>query len=199
MKTKNFLLKISIFILIISITGNIYLFYLLQMRPSETISVIYTDGGEISQSSKESYYIQKLYELFTKEELVQIAQKQWECKISINGKELSSNNVYLKTRDIHVVIAELAKPDSPLPEEILKLGTIDALQPQLELTDFIEVYSPVPYTISRKEMELGIKYSYDFKDVPLETMITFQLGPLIKEKFINKEKLTTERFCIVNR
>ena len=126
-------------------------------------------------------------------------QRQWQYIINANGTEIKSSKMYVKPGNIRIMVAEVLKEESILAEEILKLGSLDKAIEHTTLEDLVEVYSTVPYKVKREETDEGIKYYYDFTDVPSETLIVLKLSPLITERLGYKDKIKEDQITLVTK
>ncbi|MGL4736762.1 MAG: hypothetical protein ACRCW2_04825 [Cellulosilyticaceae bacterium] len=162
--------------------------------------------GEISfteeslQQYVQSYYSKQLQKILTPEELNFITQRQWEYILSVNGQEFSGNTIYLEgAQNVRIMIAEVAKGESLLPEDLLIQGRMWQSDETIEMTDYITIYAPISYEITTEQQGKSIKYYYEFKDVPPGTIITVQMGHLLKEKLRTKERIQGNRVEVIVR
>ena len=208
-KTYKNLLKLSTIILMMSALLNLWL----------TRQVIIQKYGQESKAQEKTEEIERLIEAnietitnqlneaynktikesFTQEELENAMQRQWQYIINANGTEIKSSKMYVKPGNIRIMVAEVLKEESILAEEILKLGSLDKAIEHTTLEDLVEVYSTVPYKVKREETDEGIKYYYDFTDVPSETLIVLKLSPLIAERLGYKDKIKEDQITLVTK
>ena len=208
-KTYKNLLKLSTIILMMSALLNLWL----------TRQVIIQKYGQESKAQEKTEEIERLIEAnietitnqlneaynktikesFTQEELENAMQRQWQYIINANGTEIKSSKMYVKPGNIRIMVAEVLKEESILAEEILKLGSLDKAIEHTTLEDLVEVYSTVPYKVKREETDEGIKYYYDFTDVPSETLIVLKLSPLIIERLGYKDKIKEDQITLVTK
>nr|WP_302596113.1 hypothetical protein [uncultured Cellulosilyticum sp.] len=208
-KTYKNLLKLSTIILMMSALLNLWL----------TRQVIIQKYGQESKAQEKTEEIERLIEAnietitnqlneaynktikesFTQEELENAMQRQWQYIINANGTEIKSSKMYVKPGNIRIMVAEVLKEESILAEEILKLGSLDKAIEHTTLEDLVEVYSTVPYKVKREETDEGIKYYYDFTDVPSETLIVLKLSPLITERLGYKDKIKEDQITLVTK
>ena len=208
-KTYKNLLKLSTIILMMSALLNLWL-------TSQVITQKYVQESKAQEKTEEierlieanietitnqlnEAYNKTIKESFTQEELENAMQRQWQYIINANGTEIKSSKMYVKPGNIRIMVAEVLKEESILAEEILKLGSLDKAIEHTTLEDLVEVYSTVPYKVKREETDEGIKYYYDFTDVPSETLIVLKLSPLITERLGYKDKIKEDQITLVTK
>ncbi|MEG0578971.1 MAG: hypothetical protein RR490_03540, partial [Niameybacter sp.] len=73
-----------------------------------------------------------------------MTQRQWEYVLSANGKEFTSNTLYMDgAQNVRIMIAEVAKSAKILPPDLLKQGSVWQSDEEIELTDYIKIYAPI--------------------------------------------------------
>lgn len=208
-RTYRNLLKISTLILIVSVTLNIGFVRKLLSAKEEAQYKAQEEVNEMERGFEKrqaklkqeisASYNKAIKEAFTREELAQAMQRQWQYIMSVNGDEIKSSNQYIKAGNVRIMVAEVLKGESPLSQEILQLGCLDESIGNMNLEDLIEVYSTVPYTLKREEAEEGIKYYYEFTEVPKETFIILKLSPLITEKLAYKAQIKEDQITLITK
>lgn len=186
-------------VLIISLLGNILQFsYLVYDKKQQIPSGISNQSVDKQEPIfSEEVYEQKLRTLLDEEELVQLAANAWECIISVNGQEFKGNTQYITSDSMTILLAEILRDESLLPSSIADLGALE--QGERVLTDYIHVFSEVPYEVERIEGIRGVKYNLKFENIPDGTMITLQLSELLKSRMHYNDKVTEDRLTIVKR
>ncbi len=209
MKTYRNLSKASTVILMLSVLLNIGLARQILTQKYEARRQMKEVALEAEKRIEENNanltsQLTKTYELmiketFTKEELANAMQRQWQYMISVNGEEIKTNKKYIPQGNVRVMIAEVLKDESILSHEILKLGSLDELIEHMTLEDLVEVYSTVPYKLKREETEVGIKYYYEFIEVPAETLIVLEFNPLLTERLEYKNTIKENKITLITK
>lgn len=169
-----------------------------QEKADETERLIEENTQMITKELTDAYN-KTIQESFTKEEMENAMQRQWQYIISANGTEVKSSKLYVKPGNIRVMVAEVLKDENILSEELLKLGSLDKAIDHTTLEDLVEVYSTIPYKVKREETDEGIKYYYDFTNVPTETLIVLKLSPLIIERLGYKEQIKENQIALITK
>lgn len=208
-KTYKNLLKISTIVLMSSALLNIGLTreIIIQKNAEETKAQVKAEDTErlieentqtITKALTQAYN-EAIKKSFTKEELENAMQRQWQYIMSADGLEIKSSQMYIKPGNIRVMVAEVLKDESVFEEDMLKLGSLDQAIDHTTLEDLIEVYSTVPYKVKREETDEGIKYYYDFTNVPAETLIVLKLSPLIIERLGYQEQIKENQITLITK
>lgn len=208
-RTYGNLLKMSTVILIFSVALNVGFARQLFSEKAEAQSEELDEISEMESGFEErqeklkqeisASYNKAIKEAFTREELAHAMQRQWQYIMSVNGDEIKSSSQYIKAGNVRIMVAEVLKEESPLSQEILQLGCLDESIENMNLEDLIEVYSIVPYVLKREESEEGIKYYYEFTDVPKETFIILKLSPLITQKLECKAQIKEDQITLITK
>lgn len=208
-KTYKNLLKISTLLFIISVILNVGFVRQLiietqkqQIREQDQISEMekkFAERQEALRAEINESYTRAIKEAFTKEELANAMRRQWQYVMSVNSDEIKSSNKYIRAGNVRIMVAEVLKGSSALSEEILQMGCLDKTIDNMSIDDLIEVYSTVPYKLKREETKEGIKYYYDFIDVPKETLIILKLNPLLTEKLKYKDEIKENQIALITK
>lgn len=200
MKKDNFN-KILILILIISLMFNIGLsnaVFVFSKALKEQRKAFSPLNTETKNQSFENYYYNKLNKLFTQEELIILSQRQWGYKLTVNGCEINNETVYLKDRNIKIVLAEYLKyNENLLPDKILMLGTITGGDKKDSLSSHLEVISPIPLSIYTEKKGMDSRLCIEAKDIPRGTLITLRLSEILKYRLGLKDKIKENIIKIV--
>ncbi|QCX33346.1 hypothetical protein FDN13_06280 [Caloramator sp. E03] len=200
MKNNGF--KITFLLLIISLMFNIGLantinIYSKAIKQNKNFNSTIKESNNLNQSF-EKYYADKLNKLFTQDELIILSQRQWEYKLTANGSDVNSETVYLKDRNLKIVLAEYLKAkEKLLPDEILKTGTITGGDKNDSLSSHLEVISPIPFNTYTEKKDMDSRLCIEVKDIPRGTLITLKLSEILKYRIGLKEKLKENIIKIV--
>lgn len=139
-------------------------------------------GMEEVQAQCKAYYAQQLQKLLGEEDLVFLAQNRWRYVITLNGKVVEREIIYLEEPSAHIILAEFVEDKEILPEEILKKGTITGSDPKDFLQDHLRVITNAAYSTKVETSKQGRRVIYDFKDIPKGTIINLKPSVLLKER-----------------
>lgn len=208
-RTYSNLLKASTLILITSAILNVV--FARELIIEKQVQQIRIENQEVEEEKKlieskealkqelDKAYTKAIKEAFTKEELANAMQRQWKYIMSVNNEEIKSSSKYIRAGNIRIMVAEVLKSKSALNQELLRAGCIDYIVDNMSMEDLIEVYSTVPYTLKREETSEGIKYYYDFTDVPKETLIILKLNPILTDKLECKENIKENQIVLITK
>ncbi len=200
--------QIILVILILSlgcnVIGGTYLWRISkQSLNQEEVADLEDDAGydqEERETYAKSYYAKQMQSVLTPEELFFVAQRQWECVLSANGKSFTGPTMAIEnTNNVRIMVAEVIKNPDSLPIELLKQGSIGQSDEADTLLDHIQIYTTIPYEITTEEAEGSIKYYYEFKDVPKGTVIGLEVSEVLKERLACKETLKENRLQVIVR
>lgn len=211
MQRKNYkhILKMSTVILGLSVGMNIILACMMIHLRHTQDRLVQDEVEKVAEVSVQkeadlraqiaSEYEKEIKAIFTPEELNYAMQRQWHYRISVNGKALKTKQRKVDAGNIRIMVAEVMNSKSIFSTDMLAMGSIEASTSGSSLTDLIEVYSVVPYTIEKEVSKEGIKYYYTFQNVPKETMIILMLSPLLTEKLEYKEQLKDNQIALITQ
>lgn len=134
------------------------------------------------EAQKEMYYAQQIQKLLPDQELTYLAQNHWQYVLTLNGKQVTEDIVYLKDPAAHIVLAEVVKELDILPRSILKKGTITGGDPLDRLQDHLRMMTNAAYTIAEEETPQGRRVVYDLKEVPSGTIINLKPSILLVDR-----------------
>lgn len=208
METKErkylLVLRIVTLLLILSVGMNTLWAASWIKKQNEQIKTGRADAVEaIPQSEEEKmayddYYEKKLKGLLSDEELNVLAQQQWNYRLSVNGKKVSSNIIYIEgTPNVRIVLAEVCEVEEILPQAILNKGSLWKSEENASLYDYMTIYTNELYEQTCEESDGNTKCIYNFKDLPKGTVITLHLNDLLRLKIDDKEKLKSNRVQII--
>ncbi|KYH34717.1 hypothetical protein CLTEP_13140 [Clostridium tepidiprofundi DSM 19306] len=196
----SLLLKVLFMITIVSITINIILCGTININKKryetsikECISKRKSLDGILNVRKKEldemfdKYYSDKLRELMGKDDLVILAQKQWNYVLTVNGKKLRGNTIYITDNHIKIVLAEFTNKERVLPKEILMKGTLTGGDPNDSLDSHLKIISQEKYNKHQEEKEGNKRIIYEFNNIPRGTIITLKLSEILKSR-LNLDK-----------
>ncbi|SKA93900.1 hypothetical protein SAMN05443428_11511 [Caloramator quimbayensis] len=195
--------KIITLLLIISLMFNIGLsnaifVYSKALKGQRKVLSPLKPNSDNKNLSFEKYYSEKLSKLFSQEELIILSQRQWGLKLTANGCEINNETIYLKDRNLKIVLAEYLKDkEKLLPDEILKTGTITGGDKNDSLSSHLEVISPIPCNIYTEKKDLDSRLCIEVKDIPRGTLITLRLSEILKYRLGLKDKLKEDIIKIV--
>ncbi|WHH57515.1 hypothetical protein [Petroclostridium sp. X23] len=137
---------------------------------------------EAVKAQLDSYYAQQLQKLMSEQELSFLAQKQWKYILTLNGKIVTKDILYINDTSAHIILAEVVQDKDILPSEILKKGTITGSDSNDHLQDHLSVITNIPYTTKTEETAQGRRVIYDFKDIPNGTIINLKPSVLLTDR-----------------
>lgn len=203
-------LRIIILILIISFTANIILTCSLVKSKveskaatksfSEEDKKLESDINSKGSSDKKNFdklYSEKLKKLLDDDEIITLAQKQWNYVLTINGSNVTSKTVYLKDNNIMLVLAEIKRKDDVLPEDLLIKGKVTGGDPSDSLDSHFKVTSLAEYTKSEETKDGSYRIIYKFSNIPHGTMISLDLSEILKYSLNFGDKLDDNKIMLI--
>jgi len=134
------------------------------------------------QEQATAYYAQQIQKLLGEQELVFLAQKQWEYTLTLNGNRLKQNTIYITEDSVRIILAELVIDKDILPKEILEKGTVTGSDPNDPLQEHLSIFTNIPYSTKMDENSQGRRVIYDFNNIPQGTVISLKISPLLAER-----------------
>jgi len=134
------------------------------------------------QEKATAYYAQQIQKLLSEQDLVFLAQAQWEYTLTLNGNRMKENTIYTNDDSVRIILAELAIDKDILPKEILDKGTVTGNDPNDPLQEYLSIFTNIPYTTKIDENSQGRRVIYDFSNIPQGTVISLKISPLLTER-----------------
>jgi len=197
---NSLLLKVLFMITIVSITINIILCGTININKKryeesikeyvskrKSLDVILNARKKEFDEMFDKYYSYKLRKLMGEDDLAILAQKQWNYVLTVNGKELRENTIYITDNSIKIVLAEFTNKERVLPKEILMKGTLTGGDPNDSLYSHLKIISQVKYNKYQEEKEGNKRIIYEFNNIPRGTIITLKLSEILKSR-LNLDK-----------
>lgn len=153
----------------------------------DTIKELKTIQEEKMKENSIIYYTMQLQKLLSEQDLIFLAQEQWEYLITLNGEILNQHTIYIEADSAHIIMAELLKDKEILPEEILEKGKITGNDPNDLLQDHCDIYTTIPYTTKVDENKHSRRVVYDFKEIPHGTVISLKMSPILAARLGREE------------
>ena len=144
-------------------------------------------NDDILREKLETFYLKNIKKLLSEQELVFLAQKQWEYILSINGNSLKQNRIYIEEDSARITLAEIVYEKDILPKEVLSMGTITGNDKNDPLGDHFQVITNTLYSVKVDESDNGRRIVYEFKDIPRGTIINIKLSPMLAERLSFQE------------
>lgn len=187
-----------------NVVGGTYLWRISKESLQQEEGADVEEGTGNPQEEREtyakSYYAKQIQSVLTPEELVFVAQRQWECVLSANGKSFTGATMMIEnTNNVRIMVAEVIENPDSLPLELLKQGSIGQSDKADSLLEHIQIYTTIPYKITTEEAEGSIKYYYEFKNVPKGSVIGIEVSEVLKERLACKEMLKENRLQVIVR
>lgn len=192
--------NILIIIILISITFNILLLGEIIKTKTESKAVIneYTKKQqELDEKSKandkelekifDKYYSDKLKRIMDKDDIMFLAQRQWNYALTMNGKDIVQNTIYSEDKNIKIVLAEFQNSEKILPEDILLKGSVTGGDPNDSLASQLDIITLRDYKVNEEEQENGKRISYEFNNISSGTMITLKLSEMLMNRLNLKD------------
>lgn len=192
-KNINSKLSIIILILLVSFAVNIILTCALVKCKGESKVALKNSSEEDEklksdikskdsedQKKFDSLYSQKLKKLLDDTEIIELAQKQWNYVLTVNGGNVNTKTVYLNDNNVMLVLAEIKSKEDILPEDLLIKGEVTGGDPNDSLDSHLKVVSLAEYTRSSEQKDGDSRIIYKFKNIPHGTMISLYLSDMLK-------------------
>lgn len=203
MKVSKITMKnIFIIILLISMTFNIVLFGEILKTKKQSNAVIneYTEkqkelDTKLNANDKEQekvfdkYYSEKLKKFMNEEDLMFLAQRQYDYLLSVNGEAFRENTLYTDNKNIKIVLAEFQSAEKILPDDILIKGNVTGGDPNDSFGSHLNVTSLAKYNQYKEEDANVKRVCYEFKDIQAGTIITLKLSEMLMNRLNLKDNI----------
>lgn len=199
---KSPFMIIMLVLLLLSFSFNIIL-YGEKKQAHETYSKLLSDYRNIEEKVTElknntddklkimfkEYCSENLHKVMNDTELAYLAQRQWNYALTVNGQEFNSKTIYAESKNIKILLSEIAPKEALLPQDILCTGKVTGGDPKDNMKEHINITAPVDFTLNEEIVENGKMLSFEFKDVPKGTIIYINLSEMLKYQLKLEEKI----------
>lgn len=187
--------RIILTLLILSIALNILLIgeIVNAKKTNETLSSDYNNTlikleEKSSQNNEEfeklfdQHYSDKLKQIIDEDELLNFAQSQWNYVLTINGKRINSNVIYLEDKNLKIVLGEFSNKEKMLPQDILIKGMLTGGDPNDKIQSHLEILSQNKVNINEENTDEGIYIVYEIEGISPGDIVTLKMSSMLKER-----------------
>lgn len=193
---------IMLVLLLLSFSLNIIL-YGEKKQAHDTYSKLLSDYKNIEEKVNElenidndklkimfkDYCSENLHKVMNDTELAYLAQRQWNYALTVNGEEFNSKTMYTESKNIKILLSEIAPKENLLPDDILCTGKVTGGDPNDSMKEHISITAPADFIINEETVKNGQMLSFDFSDVPKGTIIYVNLSEMLKYQLKLEEKI----------
>jgi len=141
-----------------------------------------SQNKEVFEKEFDKYHSEKLKKVIQEDDLIKIAQNQWNYVITINGKKINANTIYTQDRNIKIVLAEFCTKEKLLPQDILIKGMLTGGDPNDKIQSHIEIFSSNKVNTYEENTD-GDKYIvYEIEGISPGDIITLKMSPMLKDR-----------------